>query len=358
MQDILSPILGNDTLRARLWRAANESRLHHCYLFEGPEGVGKFKTALQLCLYVNCRSDEEAQPGFSFMPRPSRVQTGQACGQCSACRSILAGSHPDVIIIGPDPEKATRVISTDQARNLIGNLALQRHSARRRFVILDPADIMNEEAANTLLKTLEEPPHGTQFILVTARSGALLQTVRSRSQRVRFGPVPDDLMAGWLEERRLDPKLLALSQGSPGVALQLSEGGTSQHKELTDAICEVIGRPMYQLMAFTESLGKKAATATSEGNANNDRAVMVVDIIEELLRDATLLASQRQGRILHTGKKMLLERWAQLLYPGGIARMGQAVAVARDRLRLNVNGRVVTEALLSQLSHELSTRPG
>jgi DNA polymerase-3 subunit delta' len=345
VQDLLIPLLGNETVRARLWRAADENRLHHCYLFEGPEGIGKFHTAMQLALYCNCRVAEETQPGFSFF----QPRTERPCGSCSACRTILAGSHPDILVIGPDPEKTTKVISTEQARNLISALQLQRHSAKRRFVIIDPADAMNEEAANALLKTLEEPPIGTQFILVTARAGALLQTVRSRSQRVRFGPVSEELLAGWLDEKKLDPRLAVLSQGSFGRSLMLSEGGTGQHKEVADAVCEVIGRPMYQLMQFTESLGKKAEGGT-------DKATLAVDILEELLRDTVLLANGRSSSILHTGRRMLLQRWAEVLYPQGVARLCTGISTARDRLRLNVNGRVVLEALLTQVAQELNAR--
>ncbi|HNH49485.1 MAG TPA: DNA polymerase III subunit delta', partial [Myxococcota bacterium] len=264
-------LIGNQSLRARLYKAADEQRMHHCFLFEGPAGIGKAAIALHLAMYVNCLAEEEGQRGLAFH-RPSRP-----CGHCRSCQPILAGSHPDILQVGPDPSKVTRIITTEQARNLINALSLQRHSAKRRFVIIDPVDALNEEAANALLKTLEEPPAGTQFILITSRAASLLQTVRSRSQRVRFGPVGEAEMIPWLESRNLDPRLAALSMGSPGRALALAEGGTQLAEELLAALCAAIGQPVYQLFAFTEGLGKKA-----EGGA--ERTELVLDLIEELLR--------------------------------------------------------------------------
>lgn len=326
----LPPILGNDGVRARLWHAADTGRLHHCYLFEGPDGVGKATTALRLALYVNCLAD--ARP----------------CGACGSCRTILAGTHPDVIRVGLDPTKSTRIVSAEQAREVIGALQLQRHSARRRVVVIDPADALTEEAGNALLKTLEEPPTGTQFVLVTARPAALLQTVRSRSQRVRFGPVPTPDLEAWLRDRGQDPALAVASQGSPGRALRMAEGEQAQRREIVDALLGAVSQPLHKLFAFTEAAGKKGDGPTGE------RAEAVVDALEEVLRDVVHVAVGREGGLLHPAHLPTLRRWAAALYPGGIARMERSVASARDRLALNVNGRVVLEALLAALNLELS----
>jgi DNA polymerase-3 subunit delta' len=325
----MSPILGNDATRARLWRAADEQRMHHCYLFEGPEGVGKATIAMRLALYVNCLATE----------RP--------CGTCSSCRLMHAGTHPDLVVVGPDPERTTRIISADQARGVIAALQLQRHSARRRFVIIDPADALTEESGNTLLKTFEEPPPGTQFILVTARAASLLQTVRSRSQRVRFGAVAPAALREWLVARGLDPELAAQAQGSPGRALRLAEGEADERRQMVDQLVGAIGQPLFQLFAFTEAAGKRA-----EGSV--ERTTLAVDALEELLRDTVLVGAGRGDAVLHADRAPMLEAWAAALLPGGVARLERSVALARDRLRLNVNGRVVLEALLSAVNLELS----
>lgn len=322
----LPAILGNDATRARLWRAADEGRGHHCYLFEGPDGVGKHTTALRLALYMNCEAEN----------RP--------CGACPTCRGMLAGSHPDLIVVGADPEKLTRVISVAQAHEVIRALQLQRHSARRRVVIIDPVDILNEESANTLLKTLEEPPLGTQFFLITGRVASLLPTIRSRSQRVRFGALPVDTLRSWLSERGVDPALAAEAQGSPGLALRLAAGEAAARNEVRERLLGAIGQPLHALFGASEALGKK-----DDGVSASELAV---DIVEELLRDAVMVANGRAP--LTPGNAAVAARWAAAMWPGGLARLSRSVASARDRLRLNVNGRIVLEALLTAINLELA----
>lgn len=349
-----SPLLGNAEVRARLARALAEDRLHHCYLFEGPEGVGKAMVAMRFALALNCEAWDDPGPGlFGRPPPPPPRPVGDlaSCGTCRSCRLILSGNHPDVLRIGVDPDKATPIISAAQAREVLAALHLQRHSAKRRVIILDPADALNEEAGNALLKTFEEPPAGTQFVLVTARPASLLQTVRSRSQRVRFGPVRGEELRPWLEARGLDPALAAASLGSPGLALRLAEGEAAARAEVADALLAVIGEPLPRLLAFTEGSAKKA-------ESGNERAELVVQVLEELLRDTALCAADRRDHVLHVGHLPRLERWAGAMWPTGIGRMERAVASARDRLRLNVNGRVVLEALLTALNLELSQARG
>ncbi len=322
----LPPILGNEATRERLWRAADEGRSHHCYLFEGPDGVGKHTTAMRLALYMNC--DSASRP----------------CGTCTPCRMMIAGSHPDLIVVGPDPEKLTRVISVAQAHDVIRALQLQRHSARRRVVIIDPVDVLNEESANSLLKTLEEPPLGTQFILITGRVASLLPTIRSRAQRVRFGALPVDTLRTWLSARGVDPLLAAGAQGSPGLALRLAAGEAGARDDVRDRLLGAIGQPLHALFAASEALGKK-----DDGVSSSELAV---DILEELLRDAVMVANGRAPLVPANAE--VAARWAAAMWPGGLARLSRAIGSARDRLRLNVNGRVVLEALLAAVNLELS----
>jgi DNA polymerase-3 subunit delta' len=178
-------------LRAALRRGA----LHHAYLLGGPEGAGKHAAAVALAQAANCEQDRaEAQPHLD-----------EACGKCPPCKKIAKGVHPDVIVLrderamvkaglweakgGRTPSKDVVV---DQIRDLVDRrLALKRFEGRRRFVIVDPADAMNVQAQNALLKTLEEPPAETTIVLVAANPDALLPTIRSRCAKVAFSPVGD-----------------------------------------------------------------------------------------------------------------------------------------------------------------------
>ncbi len=325
-------IHGNASVRARLSRAAQDARLHHCFVFEGPEGVGKFSYAMEFAREINCQAALNARP----------------CGVCDACRWISAGTHPDVLVVSPDPEKATPIITAAQAREIVNSIQLQRHSAAYRVIILNPADALNEEAANILLKTLEEPPARTQFLLVTARPASLLQTVRSRSQRVRFGPLSEAEMSAWLTERGMDHALASAAGGSPGRALALAGGEAEARREVLDALCGAVGQPLHALFSFSESTSKNA-----EGGA--ERAELVLQVLEELLADTVALANGRPLR--HGDREQLLRRWARGMWPDGVGRMQQEISLARDRLRLNVQARVALEALLAHLNLELSHVP-
>lgn len=343
----LFPLLGNASVRARLGRAAADQRLHHCLLFEGPEGVGKARFALQLALSLNCE-ERDPPPGlFGAPPPPPPAEELFACGRCHSCHLILAGTHPDIVIVRPAADRATPVITAAQAREVLAGLQLQRHSARERVVIVDPVDALTEEAGNALLKTLEEPPPGTRFVLLTSRPAALLQTVRSRSQRVRFGPIAEAELRAWLVERGLPEALAVASGGSPGLALRLSQGEAEERATIAAELCAVVGQPVPRLFAFSEGLAKKV-----EGGAA--RATLVLTVLEELLRDAAVSAAGRPDWVLHAAHAELLAGWGRAMWPEGIGRMERAIAAAHDRVRLNVNGRVVLEAVLSTLNLELS----
>jgi DNA polymerase III delta prime subunit len=155
-----------DSLRAAL----NAGRLHHAYLFEGPPGAGKAAAARELAMTLEC-------------------ETRRGCGECGPCRKVEAGTHPDVIWFDMTPKGLT-----ERVRELLGTLGFRPHEGRARVIIFDPAHGLapvpeRAEAANVLLKTLEEPPADTYFVLVTAEPRRLPITVRSRCQRLRFAHV-------------------------------------------------------------------------------------------------------------------------------------------------------------------------
>jgi DNA polymerase III gamma/tau subunit len=148
-------------------------KLHHAYVFEGPVGAGKAAAARALAMALECES-------------PDRALRRDGCGECTPCTKIEAGTHPDVLWFDMTPKGLT-----ERVRELLGTLGFRPHEGRARVVIFDPAHALapvpeRAEAANVLLKTLEEPPADTHFVLVTAEPKRLPITVRSRCQRVRF----------------------------------------------------------------------------------------------------------------------------------------------------------------------------
>ena len=327
---------GNSALRNQLAQLADSGRLHHCLLFEGPPGVGKAATALWLARRMNCTEPVD----------------GNACGQCWSCRAIDKGHHPDVIVVGVDPERTAPVVSVRQARELIRSLALRPHSANRRFVIIDPADAMNAASANALLKTFEEPPHDTGFVLVTGQPGALLTTVRSRSQRVRFARVADTELRAWLEGKEVEEAawIANLSDGCPGRALALADGEAEAWRSARDELLDALSGDIQGVFAFGE---KRAKGDRSKWTAH---VLLALDGLDRMLQDTwrwQVRGEQPADALFNPRQRRRIAAWADRLDPAGIARCAGAVEEARGQLRAFVNGRMMADALLCRLATEL-----
>jgi len=203
-----------------LRRSIGRGRLAHAYLFAGPAGTGKatFARIFAQCLFCERFPDSALD----------------ACGTCAACRQMNAGSHPDFFLIGcPEGRNEIPVaafIGVDDRRGrdgLIHDLSLRPMSASRRIAILDDANRMNEEGANAMLKTLEEPPPDSLLVLVADNLDAVLPTIRSRCQLVRFAALPAAdvadllLLTGVTENRDEAAAAAAMSEGSVQTATQL-----------------------------------------------------------------------------------------------------------------------------------------
>ena len=190
----------------RVERDIRATRVPHALLLRGAAGGGKALFASRLAAALLCRSDN-----------PS-------CGECDSCRLCAAGSHPDRIDVAVAEDR--REIVVDQMRDLIHAVGLTARFGGRKVVVVDPAEQMNRHAANTLLKTLEEPPGETVFLLVSSNPALLLATIRSRCQIIDFPAADPGIALEWLRGRVPDPAAaLALAPGAPIRAVELSEGG-------------------------------------------------------------------------------------------------------------------------------------
>ncbi len=171
----------------RLIAALGSGHLPHAFLFTGIEGVGKKTAAIAIAMACNCRNqqrDPNSSNGYAVLP----------CGECSVCKKIISGSHPDVHVIRP----TGTAIKVDQVRSLCERLALRPYEARLRVALIADAQLLNPEAGNMLLKILEEPPDRTVFILTALQPSDLLPTIRSRCQHIRFNPISKKSLQSYL----------------------------------------------------------------------------------------------------------------------------------------------------------------
>jgi DNA polymerase-3 subunit delta' len=194
-------------------------RLPHSLLFSGPAGLGKNSFAQRFAAGLLCATPAE---------------NGAPCGKCKSCHLLSVGNHPDYRVT--TIEEDASVITVDQVRELISYLSLRPHTSNRRVVILAPAEAMNINAANSLLKVLEEPPADSVLILVSHRPQLLSATIRSRCARFEFRPPSLSLAVDWLQkegvQRSAIPDLLAAAGGAPLRAKDLDQLGFADAQKM------------------------------------------------------------------------------------------------------------------------------
>lgn len=265
-----SHILGQEAALATLGAALTRGRVHHAYRFEGPDGTGKELCAFALAQALVCVGGDPL-----------------GCGRCDACvRAVKLAEdrphsplHPDVAIVEKNfypPETIGRSrpeltdISVDQIRTIVlAHAAYPPHEGRARVYIVRRAEELSVSAANALLKTLEEPRAGTHFILLTSRGDRLLNTIRSRTLPVRFGPLPDDVVRNVLraaavpEERQ--ELAVELAAGSASLALELSDEERTAARDafVTQVLDAVAARDLGPAVVLSES-GDKDKGALKE----------------------------------------------------------------------------------------------
>lgn len=182
-----------------LTNSEKNNRLAHGLLFYGSTGIGKNEFALEFAHWLICE-----QP-----------LADKACGECKACQLIEAESNPDLLILSPEEEG--KAIKVDQVRALIEKITLTSHGQNKRVIIISPADALNANASNSLLKTLEEPPANTVLILISDKPSKLMATIRSRTQMIRFDLPTIEQSMQWLSTQNIENAelLLQLSAGAP-----------------------------------------------------------------------------------------------------------------------------------------------
>jgi DNA polymerase III subunit delta' len=276
-------VAGHRPIRALLARAVERQSVPPTLLFSGPAGVGKRLTADALAQALNCEQPVEFDPAGR-----------DACGECRTCRRIARGVHADILLIEPGD---TGSIKIDQIREAIDRSAYRPFEGRRRVVIVDQADALVGEAQNSLLKTLEEPPPASVFVLVTALPDVLLPTVLSRSHRLRFGPLAASEVADVLVRNHgYTPQnahaAAAAADGSVGRALELD---LEDAAEVREAAARVL-----QVAAASADPRRRLDSAKLLAAGGGDRGEVARRLLalSSMLRDLALLFARGEDRTL------------------------------------------------------------
>lgn len=245
--EILNPLPWQNDAWEQMLKQARQERLAHAYLLSGSEGIGKRRFACARAAALLCQQ-----------PRDNT-----ACGQCAACHWFLAGSHPDFLEVAP--EEGRQGIRIEQVRRIAEFAQRTAGSGgSAKVIILGPAETLGIAAANALLKSLEEPPGNTCFLLYAHLPGRVLPTVRSRCQPLPMAPAGEKEALQWLEQRSGSRdgvrEAAALAPGRPLAALAMIEAGVPQlQQKLVTALRQLQGRRILPIDCVRELEGQDPA---------------------------------------------------------------------------------------------------
>ena len=323
-------ILGQREPKRRLRRLLETDRLPHALLCSGPEGVGKRRTAEALAAALLCSSPAAGHP----------------CGTCESCRAFSRGIHPDFFFVVPEAVgKRARSIRIEAMRALGSALARTPELAPRQVALIDDAQRMNEAAANSFLKTLEEPTGDVVFLLVTGMRAALLDTIVSRCLEIPFGPLALPELSEVLRRHGVEAEeaaaLAALADGSAGRALALhAEGALRRREEAVSLLARLPQIPPLSLWAE----GKKWGALSREEAGEWLRSLRLT------LRDVLALyggAAPLYSVGLEAPVAEIAARFSEARVFSMLADVKEA---ERRLLSSNVNIRLLVEALLLSLA--------
>jgi DNA polymerase-3 subunit delta' len=267
---------------------------------------------------------------------------GEACGSCPSCKKLAAGNHPDLHLLQPLPDK--RDISIEQVRELQQMLSLRPFEAKRKACLIEPAERMSIGAANSLLKTLEEPPGHGLLILLTNQADLLLPTVRSRCQHLRFAPLGIDNLKTLLIRQGMTPAnaaaLAPLAEGSLEVARNLEgDDANTSRQLLLDALRQV----RHQQVATVFDTSERLAGGRNE-------ALELFDQLLSLLRDMLLLRTAASDRIVNVSLQGRLHEEADRFLPARLMEALELAIETRRAIQGNVNPKLALDRYLLRYS--------
>lgn len=316
-------VIGHERAVGALQRALETNRLPHALLFTGPEGVGKTHLALELARALNC------------------IGASPPCGECIHCHQIEIGSHPDVSVV--ERVDGKEGIGIGQVRELRDVASLRPFQGRHKVTIIAGAEALSDQAADALLKTLEEPQPQLTLILTASEADGLPATVVSRCRVIPLGPVEPGVIAAALQERGQDAEsaqqLARLSRGSVGWALRATRQPklATQQRELAVRLADLWTLDVDGRMRLIESLTDKKDRASVRRS---------IELMMVMSRDLLLMSQSLPPQFLGPEDQVRLQRDTAGLDLRRIHAHIAALKSAMERIDQNVDPRLALEAAL------------
>jgi len=319
-------ILEQEIPKSTLSHFILSQKLPHSYLFYGTEGIGKFLTAKTFAKILNCENEDIKQKGHD---------------NCLSCKKIDDNNHPDVFIVEPKGQS----IKIDDIRELIRKLNLKSFESPNKIVIINNAEKMTEESANTLLKTLEEPPNNTYIILITSQIEIILPTIRSRCIKIPFQPLSSKTVQNILETQGIETEqaysLSLISEGSLMKAQEfLDKENYDMLKETLNTMLTLISERVIKIPKLLE--------ITQFFSHKTEKEKLIFDQILNILylfwRDTLL----RESEILSI-PSFVPTKFRISLSETGILKIIDLLESANRELKYNVNPALMIEYLVLEI---------
>lgn len=318
----------------RVWQTRCNDRLGHALLLTGPAGIGKRHFADVLSAALMC-----TQPAADGMP----------CGACADCKLVASGNHPDLVHLGPDPESKSGEVKADAVRGLCSRQSLTANRGPRSVLQIAPAEAMNPFAANSLLKTLEEPADSTLLILIAEDPSRLPATVTSRCQRLSMLPPDADAAISWLSGH-----LDNAQSRDVGLLLRLAHDAPLRVTAVADAHwLRLRDENFRQFQAIAEG---REDPLTAAGAWQRQEPALVLEWLAGWVSDLLRIGRDRNARYLNNPDlRAELAALSSKIRPGAVHRLLQQIFKARALATSTVNKQLLFESLLVRWA-SLTTR--
>ncbi|MBM4405004.1 MAG: DNA polymerase III subunit delta' [Chloroflexi bacterium] len=326
-------VIGHERVVLALAQSVKDGKLAHAYLFTGPQGIGKMTLAMQLACALNCLAD------------------GKPCGACAQCKRILDGKHADVQVVGlgGDGEETQKEISIKQVEALQEMASLAPFEGAHRVFIIENAELLNVNAANRLLKTLEEPPAQVCILLLSREPAKLLPTIVSRCRVYDLRSVPEQAITDALmklhgTDKERARELARLSEGRIGWALAAAQNPAVEEtrRDLVDEAVELIES------GYVERL-QLAGRMAQDFSRRREESYEALALLRRLWRDALLLKGGSPQAVVNADRRDMLERMTGSLTLAELAGAIRETESAIARLQLNANPRLTLETFALNL---------
>lgn len=320
---LYSQVAGQEEIKTSLIKSINNNQVSHCYIFEGPKGMGKYELSLIFAQSLLCEN-------FNTNP----------CNKCLSCIKINSNNHPDLHII--NNEETT--IKREEIDELIESVYMKPYESAKKVYIIKEAHEMTTQAANTFLKTLEEPPGDSVIILLTSNANLLIPTIVSRCQTIKFRNVSKETIKAYLKEN------FGTSDEKADLAAEYSKGILNKSVNIIKGNDNILQYRTEIIELFDKTINSDAEIIYELENyfeENKDKIDTIIEIIMIWIRDITFMQNNMDNLIINKDFKHLAKSHGQLMKNN--LNLIELMQKTSDNIKSNVNYRLAIDNMLLKI---------